>query len=306
MPQDAPHHEGPRKDRLDTFAVVSLSLFAVFLAFNQIVIKAVNHGLQPIFFAGLRSAIAAVCVGLWMAWRGQPPRLSRDMAGLGLAFGAAFAGEFLFLFLAIDLTTVTHSAVILYSMPVWMAIGAHFFLPGERITPLRGLGLTLAFAGVAWAILDRGGADGKASLAGDVCALLAAFCWAAIALMARGTRLRALTPEAQLFWQVAVSAVILLALAPFFGPLVRDLRPIHIVGLFYQGIVVAAAGFMFWFWLLSIYPASGVASFSFVTPVCGVALGWLLLGEHVGPALIGAAVLVALGIILINRPRAPA
>jgi drug/metabolite transporter (DMT)-like permease len=295
-----------RKDRMDAFGALSLTGFAAFLAFNQIVIKLVNQGLQPVFFAGLRSAIAILCLGLWMWARGRPPRLERHFLGVGLLIGTAFATEFVFLFVALDLTTVTRTSVILYSMPVWLAIAAHFLLPGERIGPAKGAGLALAFAGVAWAILDRssgqGQGQGQGSLAGDLCALVAAWGWAAIAVIARGTRLRAMRPDMQLFWQVLVSAPLLLAAAPFFGPLIRDLQPIHLAGLAFQGIVVVSAGFVFWLWLLSVYPAASVASFSFLTPIFGVGLGWAVLGEHVGPAILGAALLVAVGIILVNRP----
>lgn len=295
-----------RKPQMDAFGAVSLTGFAIFLAFNQIVIKLVNQGIQPVFFAGLRSALAIGFLGLWLVWRGRPPRLERRYLIPGILAGLAFASEFLCLFIALDLTTVTRTAIILYSMPVWMAIGAHFVLPGERVTPVKLLGLALAFAGVAWAILDRSSDKGQASLLGDFCAVLAAWCWAAIALLARGTRLREVQPEMQLFWQILVSAPVLILLAPLFGPLIRDLQPIHIAGLIFQAALVVSAGFVFWLWLLSIYPASSVASFSFLTPIFGVLLGWLLLGEHVGPAIAGAAILVAAGILLINRPRAAA
>lgn len=291
-----------RKDRIDAFGALSLTGFAAFLAFNQVVIKFVNGGLQPIFFAGLRSAIAVVCLGLWLTWRGRPPRLRRDMAVPGIAIGLTFSAEFLGLFLALDLTTVTRTSIILYSMPVWMTLAAHFILPGERITRSKALGLALAFSGVSWAFLDRGSGAGQASLLGDLCALGAAWGWATLALLARGTRLRELRPEMQLFWQVLVSAPVMIAIAPFFGPLVRDLQPLHVAGLVFQGVVVVSAGFLFWLWLLSVYPASGVASFSFLTPIFGVGFGWALLGEHVGLPLLGAAFLVAAGIILINRP----
>lgn len=292
-----------RKDHLDTFGVLLLTGFSVFLGFNQIVIKFVNHGLQPVFFAGLRSAIAALCVVLWMVWRRQPPRFSRHYVRQGLAAGLAFSGEFLFLFIALDLTTVTRTAIILYSMPVWMAMAAHVVLPGERITSARALGLLLAFSGVSWAILSRGGPVGQASLAGDICALLASWCWAGIALIARGTRLREVPPEMQLLWQLLVSAVVLLVASLFFGPLIRDFKPMHVAGLLFQAIAVAAAGYVLWLWLLSVYPAASVASFSFLTPIFGVALGWMIMGDHVGPPILGAALLVAVGIILINRPR---
>jgi drug/metabolite transporter (DMT)-like permease len=295
-----------RKPHIDAFGAVSLTLFGAFLAFNQIVIKVVNEGLQPVFFAGVRSAIAIVCLGAWLTYKGRPPKLERRFLGPGVLIGLAFAGEFLFLFLALDLTTVTRTSIILYSMPVWLAVGAHFFLPGEQVTPLKLLGLALAFAGVAWAILDRSSGNGEASLPGDFCALVAAWGWAAIALLARGTRLKEMPPDMQLFWQVSVSAPVLILVAPLFGPLIRDLQPIHLAGLAFQGVIVVSAGFVFWLWMLSIYPSASVASFSFLTPIFGVALGWLMLGEQVGPAILGAAALVAVGIILINRPaRAP-
>jgi drug/metabolite transporter (DMT)-like permease len=70
----------------------------------------------------------------------------------------------------------------------------------------------------------------------------------------------------------------------------------------YQAVIVVALGILLWFWLLSVYPASGVASFGFLTPVFGILFGWLLLDEAVGPAVFGAGALVALGIWLINRP----
>ncbi|MCB2135527.1 MAG: DMT family transporter [Rhodobacteraceae bacterium] len=291
-----------RKDHIDAFGALSLTGFSLFLAFNQILIKFVNAGLQPVFFAGLRSALAIVCIWIWMVAAGRRPRLERRMVGPGIAIGVVFAVEFLFLFLALDLTTVTRTSIILYSMPMWLAIGAHFTIKGEGLTTKKAAGLLLAFGGVAMALLNRGPDGGGASLIGDLCALGAALCWATLTLIARGTRLREVRPEMQLFWQVLVSAPILLIAAPLFGPLVRDLVPLHLAGLVFQAVAVVSAGFMFWLWLLTIYPAAGVASFSFLTPVFGVALGWLLLGEHVGLSLLGAVALVAIGIVLINRP----
>lgn len=296
-----------RKDHMDAFGATSLIGFSALLAFNQVVIKLVNTGLQPVFFVGLRSLGAVFCIWLWMRLRGRQVRIAPGTAWAGLLIGLVFSGEFLSLFMALDLTTVSRTSVIFYSMPVWLALAAHFLLPGERITPLKATGLTLAFAGVAWAILDRGGAaGGQASLAGDLFALAAAFGWAGITLCARATALNRVAPEMQLMWQVAVSAPILLLAAPLFGPLVRDLQPIHLWGLAFQIVVIVSFGFNFWLWLLSIYPAAGVASFSFLSPVFGVGFGWWLLDEHVGASIWGALVLVAIGLVLINRkPRAP-
>ncbi len=299
-----------RKDRLDTFGIVSLVLFSALLGLNQVLIKVVNEGLQPVWFAGLRSAGATLCVAAWMLFRGISLWPAPGTWRAGLAIGAVFAAEFIFLFNALDLTTVTRTSVVFYSMPLWTALGAHFLIPGERITRIKAAGLALAFAGVTWAILDRPDQGGAASLAGDLCALAAAICWAGIALIARGTALKDVNPTMQLFWQVAVSAPILMIAAPLMvpilGPLVRALEPIHLWALAFQIVVVVSAGFVFWLWLLSIYPPASVAAYGFLGPIFGVGLGWALLGEAIGPSILGALALVALGLVLINRPaRSP-
>ena len=289
---------------IDLPGAVALIGFSALLGFNQVVIRVVNEGLQPVFFAGIRSAGALLCLYLWLWLRRKPMRMQARHLAPGLALGAVFAAEFVFLFLALDYTTVTRTSVIFYTMPLWLAVMGHFLLPGEGMTRTKALGLVLAFAGVALAIVWRGGGGGEASLLGDILALLAAISWAAIALLVRATPLRSETPEVQLLWQLSGSAVILICLAPLFGPLIRDLQPIHLWGLAFQIVVIASAGYAFWLWLLSIYPAAGVASFSFLAPIFGVAFGWLLLDETMSLSIALALILVCAGLILINRPGA--
>ena len=289
-----------RKDRLDGVGLGALLAVSVVLACNQIIVKYVNQGLQPVFFAGLRSALAVVFVGIWVSYRGLWGRVRLADWRAGLLIGLVFAVEFLALFVALDLTTVGRSALIMYSMPVWLGLAGHFCLPGERTTPRTAAGLTLAFAGTAWAILSKN-ASGVASLGGDLCALVAAWCWAGTAFVARKSVLREAGPEAQLFWMVAVSAPVLLVASLFFGPLIRDIVWAHWLWLIFQASVVVAGGFVTWLWLLSVYPASTVASFSFLTPILAIFLGHVIYGEVLQPSLLGAGALVSCGIILINR-----
>jgi drug/metabolite transporter (DMT)-like permease len=217
--------------------------------------------------------------------------------------GTLFAAEFLCLFLALDLTTVGRTSVLMYSMPLWFALMAHFGL-GERITPQKAVGLALAFSGTAWAIL-AGAQGGEGSLIGDLCALGAAFGWAGTAFVARRPAMRAEGPERQLFWMVLVSAPILLAVAPAFGPLLRELQPLHVAGLLFQSTAVVAGGFIAWLWLMSVYPASTVAAFSFLTPVLAILMGAAIYGEPLSPTILGPGALVAAGIVLINRSATP-
>ncbi|MEP3055130.1 DMT family transporter [Ascidiaceihabitans sp.] len=288
-----------RKAHLDQFGTIALTAFALNLAVNQVVVKITNGGLEPVFAAGLRSVGAVLVLTLWMWWRGVSLRLSMATLWAGVLSGVLFAAEFTALFTAIDLSTVSRVSIIFYSMPVWLALGAHVLLPGEALTGKRALGLLLAMSGVVLAIFERD--QVQVSWLGDALALFSAMCWAAIALGVRLTPLAKVPPAQQLYWQLIVSAPILLLLAPLFGPLVRDIAPIHLVGLVYQIIAVASLGFLAWFWLMSVYPANTVASFSFLSPVFAVILGWLVLDEQVGVQIWAALGLVAAGIFLINR-----
>ena len=47
-----------RKDHIDLFGGSVLVIFAMVMGLNQVVIKVVNDGMQPVFQAGLRSLFA--------------------------------------------------------------------------------------------------------------------------------------------------------------------------------------------------------------------------------------------------------
>ncbi|WP_299041555.1 DMT family transporter [uncultured Tateyamaria sp.] len=288
-----------RKSQIDLFGAVALTLFSLNLGFNQVVIKVANGGFQPVFMAGLRSLGALALLAAWMWVRGIPLRMPAVGRAGGIIAGLLFAVEFICLFLALDLTSVARTSILFYSMPVWLALAAHVLLPGERLTGVRLVGLAFAMGGVVLALLDR--EAGQGHLLGDVFALGAALCWAGIALCVRVTPLSGIPAEQQLFWQLLVSAPVLLLVAPAFGPLLRDLEVIHVVGLAYQIVFIASFGFLFWFFLMKIYPASGVASFSFLSPVFAVVLGWMILGEDISVTIWLALGLVAVGLVLINR-----
>lgn len=290
-----------RKTSLDMFGILSLTGFAVLLGVNQVAIKLGNGGFQPVFMAGIRSLGALCVLLLWMRLRGVEFRIRPGTVPSGILLGVLFAIEFSCIFFALDLTTVARTSILFYTMPVWLGFAGHFLLEGERLSPMKLAGQGLAVLGVAIAVLDRGG-PGEASLLGDALALLAAMCWAGIALLARGAPVSKTRPEMQLFWQLAISAPLLLILSLWFGPFIRDFEIYHLGLLIFQIVCIASLGFLFWFWLLSIYPASSVASFSFLTPILGVILGWALLREELGASIIISLTLVCLGLILINRP----
>jgi len=271
----------------------------VLLAFNQVVIKITGDGFGPVFQAGLRSGLGFLVLLAWIRLRGLPITLTPELLFWGAINGVIFALEFVCLFVALDLTTVSRVSILFYSMPVWLALAGHMWLPGEQLSGLRILGLVLAMGGVVLALADRSG--GQVSLVGDMLALTGALLWGAIALVMRLSPLSRSIPEMQMLVVVGVSAPVLLGLAPLFGDLLRDPGLVHLVGLAFQAVFVVSLGYLLWAWLISIYHAGSVASFSFLTPVISVILGWWLLDEQIGPLVWAALGLVVAGVFLINR-----
>lgn len=288
-----------RKDRIDALGGVLLVSVSLLLGLNQVLVKLVAEGMHPALQAGVRSAFAVVPVlALALVFR---RKLSVTDGSLpwGIFTGVLFAVEFLLLFLALDYSTVARVSVLFYTMPVWMTIAAHFLIPAERLTPVRALGLAIAVAGVVVAMWGRG--EGENLLLGDIYCIAAAMMWAVIGLIARLTPMNRSVPEMQLLYQLVVSAIVLLPVSYLIGDQVRDLNVEHWGILVFQAVVVVGLGFSTWFWVLSKYPASDMASFGFLAPVFGVLLGWLMLGEDLSIWIIAALVLVSVGIVLINR-----
>jgi drug/metabolite transporter (DMT)-like permease len=276
------------------------SLCAIW-GFNQVAIKLGNTAIAPFLQAGLRSAGSALLLWGWAAARGVPLFARDGSLGFGLLIAAMFAGEFVFLYWGLVFTTASRAILFLYSAPFVVALGAHWFVPGERLRGTRVAGLACAFAGLALAFADALRLPTRRELTGDLMELLAAILWGATTVTIKASR-RRLGHEKTLFYQLAGSAPPLLALSWLAGePGLGGATPLALGSLAWQIVVIAFASYLTWFWLLGRYPAAPLAAFSFLTPLFGLAAGWLLLAEPVTPALVVAMACVAGGIYLVNR-----
>ncbi len=299
-PADPPSHS---QDSLDRTALLMLIVLCALWGLGGIAIKVANTGISPVFQAGLRSTGSAILLAAWCRWRGV--RLfERDGTGLlGLAAGTLFAAEFVFIYWGLDFTTASHATVFLYISPFVVAIGAHWFIPGDRLTAAKVVGLLAAFAGIVAAFSDTLRITSRDILIGDIMTLLAAIAWGSTTVLIKASRLAHISAERTLMYQLVVSAPILLAVAALLGERgVFAPTPLVLAALAYHVVIIAFASYAAWFWLVRRHAASQLAAFIFLTPIYGVAFAGLLLGEPISPALIVAVMLVALGIYLVNRP----
>ncbi|MBI1395242.1 MAG: EamA family transporter [Betaproteobacteria bacterium] len=251
--------------------------------------------------AGLRSAIAGLLLFAWARVRRIPLFRADGTLAAGLLAGALFAGEFLFLFSGLAHTAASRMVVFLYLAPVFTAVGVHLFVPGEQLRSGQWLGVALAFGGIAVAFGD-GFLGARGTALGDTFGVVAALMWAATTVWIRASRLTHASAAKVLFYQLAVSAPVLLAASHLLGePGTVRFTAVAITSLVYQGAIVAFASYLAWFWLLTRYRAANLAVFGFLTPLFGVVAGVTLLGEPVSPLFAASILLVAFGILLVNR-----
>jgi drug/metabolite transporter (DMT)-like permease len=296
-----------RKLQLDTLAVASLVGCCFLWGLNQVAAKAALPEVPALQQAAIRSLGGALLVWAWAAWRGI--RLfDRDgtLPG-GLTAGLLFAAEFACIFLGLQFTSASRMVVFIYLSPFVVALGMPFISRTERLSWLQLVGLTAAFAGVAWAFAEgfTQPAVGDRQWLGDALGVAAGVLWGATTLAIRATRLTAASAEKTLLYQLAISGITLAGAAWLAGgPIPQALSPLAWSSLAFQVVVVTFASYLLWFWLMRHYPATRLASFTLLTPVFGLLMGALLLGEPITLRLMVALAAVAVGIVLVNRPQA--
>lgn len=289
-------------------AFALMVLLCAIWGFQQVAIKVAATGVSPLLQMGLRSAIAAALVFLWMRLRGQRLAARDGSFAPGLIAGTLFAFEFVGIFVGLGYTSASRMVVFLYTAPCITVLGLHLFVAGERIGWRQGAGVLLAFAGVAVAFGEGLGSPGaERRWIGDLLGVAAAVFWAATVVVIRGSSLARISAAKVLLYQLAVSAAIALPLSWLAGEEglkggLAALTPAVLLALLYLGVVVAFASYLAWFWLLTKYLASRLMVFSFLTPLFGVAFGVMLLGERMSVLFGVAAALVVGGIILVNAP----
>ena len=304
----------PRKNQLDALAIALLLGCCLFWGFQQVLVKATVAEVAPVFQAFVRFAMATVAVAAWCLWRGVRLSSAGEPAGAtgaGLLAGTLFAAEFACIYLGLQYTTASRLTVFLYCSPFWVALLLPRFVPGEGLRGWQWLGLASAFVGVALALGD--GLMGPANAAmprawlGDLLGLAGGLLWALTTVVIRTTALSSVAPAKQLLYQVGVSAAVLPWLSLGLGePWVWQFSAFAWSSLLAQALIGAFVSYLAWMWMLAHYPATKISVFVFLTPVFALLFGAGWLGEPVTTGLVVALVLVAVGIVLVNRRPATA
>jgi drug/metabolite transporter (DMT)-like permease len=283
-------------------AIAWMLVLCLSWGFNQIAVKLALPDVPPMLQAMIRSA-GALPVLLLIAWLRGVRLFERDgTLGAGLFAGLLFGLEFVLLFHGLKLTSASRAVVFLYGAPFFVAFGSYQFL-GERLRASQWGGLGLSFIGVALAIgVPQADVDASVLL-GDLLVVGAGALWAGTTLVVKATSLLQAPPEKALGYQLAVSVPVLGIAAWVSGEtMTRVPGPLALSLLAYQTIWVVGLTFLIWFALIKTYSASKLTAFSFITPLFGVAAGYVIMHDTLTPIFGVAAVFVIAGLSLVNRP----
>jgi drug/metabolite transporter (DMT)-like permease len=271
--------------------------------FNNVSIKLAIHDIPPLTQSAARSLIAAVIVYTWTQIRGVPMFKRDGTLWPGILAGVLFALEFLFIYRGLAWTTATRGTLFLYLAPFFVVIGSRWLVPGDRFGVSQWLGLILSFVGIVIAFGLPTPATGSYQMLGDLMLVGGGAAWAATTLIIKASSLNRISAEKTLLYQLVVSAPLLALGALIFGEHI-DAAPSPVaLGAFAYTILVVSLTFAMWFALIVRYSAARLSVFTFLAPLFGVAAGHFILGDPLTPPFALAVVLVALGILLVNRPR---
>jgi len=295
----SPATNGP----LDTFAVLWMAGLTFLWGANALSIKVITQGMSPLMATALRGALALPVLTAYGLWRGE--RLSFGGAALwhGLVNGLIFAFEFALFYSGARLTSAGHIAIFINTAPFFVAVGAHYLLPGDRMHTAKALGLILALAGIAVMFSNDILIQHSDQWRGDLLILGAAGLWGVSTLYAKRYMATRMSAFRMLYSQILVSTPLLLL-----ASLAVEPRPFFAVTavtwsmLVFQAVATVCFSYMVWMMLVLRYSASAMQSFTFLSPVWGVLMGVAILGEPLQALLVAGIALVGIGIYLVNRP----
>ena len=281
-----------------SFLAASFTVFICMLfGANAVAIKISLEGLGVFTTAGIRFGIASVAIFLWARITGRSFEIKKEQFYQLIVIAIVFTVQLSLFYLGLSKSNASRGTLLVNFQPFFTLFLAHFFIPGDRITKRKIMGILLGFAGVAFVFLEKKGVASDFEV-GDVMILAAAFLWSCNAVYTKRI-ISAFKP-----FQIALFPMIFSVPFFFLEGVLWDHHMIafidsKIIGaMVYQSLVTASFGFVVWNSLLQRYGAVALHSFIFIMPITGVLLGGLILGEPITTNILIAMLLIVAGILM--------
>jgi drug/metabolite transporter (DMT)-like permease len=299
MPNPAPS----RWKTLVAFAIIYFVWGSTFLA-----IRISVREIPPLLCAAIRFFIAGAILCAWTLSRREPIPTRRQWLSLVLIALLIFVGDYGFLFWAEQRVPSGIAAVVMATIPAFMALSEIVMLRTQRLTLRLALALLIGLAGVAILVsrgLNLGGAPIDA--AGAAGLIFASITWSVGSILTRKLPL----PSSKVVSsgaQMLAGGILLAVTASLFGEF-HHFHPATVsraawLALAYLIIAGSIMGFTAYLWLIHHQSPTKVGTYAYVNPVVAVLIGYFLAGEPLGARTILGTVFILISIAVITTARA--
>jgi drug/metabolite transporter (DMT)-like permease len=293
----------PAWKTLLAFAIIYFVWGSTFLA-----IRVGVREVPPLILAAMRFLVAGVVLYGWMMARGERSPSGRQWMSASLLGMVIFVFDYGLLFWAEQRVPSGIAAVMLATIPVFMALSEIIFLRTQKLTVRLVLALLVGIGGVAVLMSHSLTlADEPIDKRGAVALMFASISWSIASTLARKVPLppsKVMSSGAQMLAGGVFLAFTAAGLGEFhnFHPgLVSRGAWLALVYLIVAGSII---GFTAYVWLIHHESPTKVATYAYVNPIVAVVVGYFLGGETLSVRTILGTLFVLISVVVITTARA--
>jgi drug/metabolite transporter (DMT)-like permease len=293
----------PTWKTLLAFAIIYFVWGSTFLA-----IRVGVREVPPFLLAALRFLVAGLVLYGWMLARGEASPSRRQWTSALLLAVLIFVLDYGLLFWAEQRVPSGIAAVMMATIPVFMALSEIIFLRTQRLTARLTLALLVGIGGVAVLMsrsLNLGGAP--IDTAGATALIIASISWSVASALTRKLPLppsKVMSSSAQMLAGGVLLALTAAALGEF-----RNFHPSTVsreawLALLYLIVAGSIIAFTAYVWLIHHESPTKVGTYAYVNPVVAVILGYFVGGETLDLRTVLGTLFVLVSVLVITTTRA--
>jgi len=292
----------PTWKTLLAFAIIYFVWGSTFL-----VIRVGVREVPPFLLAAMRFLAAGAVLYGWMIARGERSPRGREWASALLLAVLIFVLDYGLLFWAEQRVPSGIAALMMATIPVFMALSEIIFLRTQRLTLRLAIALLIGIGGVA-VLMNRSLHLGGAPIdsVGAVALMVASMSWSFSSALTRKLPLpssKVMSSGAQMLAGGMLLTLTAAALGEF-----RNFHPSTVsrgawLSLAYLIVAGSIIGFTAYVWLIHHESPTKVGTYAYVNPVVAVLLGYFMAGEALGLRTILGTVFVLISVVVITTTR---
>jgi drug/metabolite transporter (DMT)-like permease len=295
---EATNHR-PTWKTLLAFAIIYFVWGSTFLA-----IRVGVREVPPFLLAAIRFLIAGLVLYGWMNARGERSPTRRQWLSASLLAFLIFVLDYGLLFWAEQHVPSGIAAVMMATIPVFMALSEIIFLRTQRLTARLALALLVGIGGVA-VLMSHSLNLGSTPIdrTGAMALIIAGVSWSTASVLTRKLPLppsKVMSSGAQMLTGGVLLALTAGALGEFRGFHPQSVSVGAWLALLYLIVAGSIIGFTAYVWLIHHESPTKVGTYAYVNPVVAVLVGYFLGGEDLGLRTILGTVLILISVVVIT------